>query len=363
MGSTVAVVVRLQGDRHCLERALASVRAQTYDDWTLVVAAPDGERFDALVAPLADLPRVQVVRARGRGALANAALGKVEADFAVLHDDDGSWAPEFLERTVAFLEEHPGHVAVATRAEVVHEGVGPEGPIESRRELLEHEGDTVTLTSLLVSNHIPPSALVYRRDLHARIGGYDETLPDCEDWDFLLRLLVAGRIAMLPDAVLAAWHVPVTPGGATGAAAGVSEALVRDLALRRGLAEGQGLGLPLFIAHELRATADRYGRAHRDHLDVVTTELRLELGRMRGELLLQRELLDEAREDMAVLGHQLEQRLLHDQVAANRREAPVPGRAPARTAGARRAVRGLARRLALVRSRVRTARDRTRGSV
>jgi hypothetical protein len=171
------------------------------------------------------------------------------------------------------------------------------------------------------------------------VGRYDEELPALEDWEFLLRLVAHGPVGFLPELPLAAWH----PGAPTDEAERrAGELAVRDRVLRRDLSGKEpgsgGLGLLLALGDQLSAIADRWGRAHQDHLDAVTTEQRIELRRVRGEMLLMRELVTELQEDIAVLGTQVEEAM-----ARSGRTGDVP-RAGPRPGFARRAVRRLSRR-------------------
>ena len=338
MIATVAVVVRSGGESDRLDRALRSIRAQTSNDWVVVVAVGDGDDVTAAERLATDDDRVVVVRGEGRGGLANAALAVVDSELAVLHDDDGSWRPTFLAETVAFLNAHPDHVAVATRAELLHGDAASDGEVIAPRE------PVVSLTSLLMHNYVPPASLLFRRSAADAVGRYDEELPALEDWEFLLRLVGHGPVGFLADVPLAAWHAGPPPDEVTQRAA---ELLVRDRVLRRDLQGKEpgtgGLGILLALSDQLSGIAERWGGAHQDHLDVVTTEQRIEMGRMRGELSLMRELLTEVQEDIALLGTQVE-------AALSRPVGPLGGSrgngAPPAGGGlARRGVRRLVRRL------------------
>jgi hypothetical protein len=328
MSGTVLVVIRTGRDPRGVDRALASVRAQSHTDWSLVLAVPEGD----------DVPEagagVPVVRATGRGGLANAALAAADGDLVVLHDDDSTWSPDFLARTTAFLADHPDHVAVAARAELVHHD-------ELRREVLAADEPLVSLTSLLRHNYVPPASLLFRRSAAEAVGRFDEELPALEDWEFLLRLVAHGPVGLLPGSPLAAWYAgPPTETAVQRAA----ELRVRDHVLRRDLTGKEpgpgGLGLLLALSDHVSGAADQWGRDHRGHLDAVTTEQRLELGRVRGEVLLMRELLSALQDDVAALGAQVEEALRPDARPAGRSRRTAPEPPPSL---ARRAVRRLSR--------------------
>ena len=58
---------------------------------------------------------------------------------------------------------------------------------------------------LLRFNHVVPISVLYRREVHDRIGYTDPRLRSVMDWDFNLRLWLAGEVGFLPE-VLAYWH-------------------------------------------------------------------------------------------------------------------------------------------------------------
>ncbi|MBU6418817.1 MAG: hypothetical protein KGQ79_03720 [Proteobacteria bacterium] len=74
---------------------------------------------------------------------------------------------------------------------------------------------------MIERNQIPPITLLLRRALLSRIGGYNEALPALEDWEFILRALVAGDVGALEDR-LAFYHhrlkadMPVYANSVTG---------------------------------------------------------------------------------------------------------------------------------------------------
>jgi glycosyltransferase involved in cell wall biosynthesis len=53
-------------------------------------------------------------------AASNAGIAACDSDYIVIHDDDDSWCPDFLERTVAFLDGPEGarYGGVATHSHV-----------------------------------------------------------------------------------------------------------------------------------------------------------------------------------------------------------------------------------------------------
>lgn len=329
MSTPVGIVIRARGPRPLLERALQSVAAQTHDDWTAVVV---GETVSDLAAgssderiSFLDHPEASPAEAANAGLESLAAAG---ATYVALHDDDATWQPSFLERAVAHLEGNPDDVAVAARVEVVVETTDGTTIRELSREPLAQDAQAASLVASTWSNYIPVSSLVVRDSARQEVGGFDTELTTLEDWDFLLRLLALGNVGFLSDDPLAAWHHgPDLPDRSE------AELDLRDRYVRRDLTRGDqapgGLGPQLAIAHQLRGlggkadaawselsrVTDKWGHAHKDQLDVVSTEVRLEMGRLRGEMLLMREILSDIEEDVTALADRFEKTLVKNRKA------------------------------------------------
>jgi glycosyltransferase involved in cell wall biosynthesis len=208
----VAVIVRTRDRPVLLARALADVCAQSFPDWHVVVVDDGGDaaEVDRLVKECPGLlGRVTVLHnevSRGMEAASNQGVGAVAAEFVAIHDDDDTWHPAFLERTVAHLQA-TGDVAVAVRTEIVRERVEDDGIEEVGREVFEPDVHSFTLFDLLRANRVVPISLLYRRSVHDEIGPFREDLPVVGDWEFNLRLAQSGRtVGFLDGEPLAFWH-------------------------------------------------------------------------------------------------------------------------------------------------------------
>jgi glycosyltransferase involved in cell wall biosynthesis len=207
----VAIILRTRDRPVLLRRALADVCAQTFQDWQLVVVndGGDAEEVERLLAEqkaLADRTTVlHHPRSVGRPAAWNRGLQAADAEYVAVHDDDDTWHPTFLQRTVAHLEG-TAEVAVAARTEIVWERLDGDDVVEQGREPFFPDLPAVTLFDLIRTNRVVPIALLYRRSVHDEIGPVREDLPVVEDWEFNLRLAAAHPIALLDGPPLAFWH-------------------------------------------------------------------------------------------------------------------------------------------------------------
>jgi glycosyltransferase involved in cell wall biosynthesis len=264
--ATVGIVVRTKDRPHFLTRALGSITAQTYDDWHAFVVNDGGDpaAVAGVVGNLSaeDRDRVTVIdhpSSLGRWPSANAgvrAATDAGASYLVLHDDDDSWAPTFLEHAAAYLDAHPLAPGVVSRIEIVWEEAdarGPHGYVETGREVFQGHLHDPLLGDTLLFNRFVPIGFLYRRELHDEIGLYDESLSVVGDWAFNLKILARWTLEYVGEEPLAFWHQRPGATGIDGNSV-IShgkdhekyDALVRDAALRSYVGE-HGLGLVLYL--------------------------------------------------------------------------------------------------------------------
>lgn len=246
----VAVITRTKNRPVLFRRAAASVASQTLQDvvWTVV---NDGGDPDEVAAIMADTPldprRMRLVshdQSRGMEAASNSGIAACDSDYIVIHDDDDSWLPEFLTRTVAFLDSPGGarYGGVVTHSFYVSEEVRGQTVTEHEARPYNDWVRNVQLSEMACGNFFPPIAFVFRRAVWDRIGGFNEALPVLGDWFFNLEVLLEDDIAVLPEP-LARYHHRDRGGASAGAYAnsvigGVSKheefaAVARNAFLRR----------------------------------------------------------------------------------------------------------------------------------
>ena len=208
----VAIVLRTRDRAVLLRRALADICAQTFAGWQLVVVNDGGDpaEVEKLLAEQPALTdRVTVLHnaePRGMEAASNQAVAASASTYVAIHDDDDTWHPTFLERTVARLDA-TGEAAVAVRTEIVWEHVDGETVTEEGREVFEPGIHAFTLFDLLRANRFVPISVLYRRDVHDEVGPFREDLTVVGDWEFHLRVAQSRRPSgFLDGQPLAFWH-------------------------------------------------------------------------------------------------------------------------------------------------------------
>lgn len=307
-----------------LRRAVADVCAQTFAGWCLMIVNDGGDRHevDAIVA--AEPRRAGRVRvlhneeSRGMEAASNRAIRASDSTYIAIHDDDDTWHPTFLSRTVAHLGSTED-AAVAVSTEIVWERLEGQTLVEEGREPFEPGIGSFTLFELLRVNRVVPISLLYRRDVHAEVGFFREDLALIGDWEFHLRLALGERpLGFLRGEPLAFWHQRREAQGALansviGQHDGHVELdlRVRDEALRE-YARKNGLGALLYLTTYVQRETDLLlergemrqrelmGRVEKLHevLDGQRAEL---LARQADVLERQRQLLARQNEQLAEL--------------------------------------------------------------
>lgn len=211
---TVAVITRTKNRTLLLRRAIESVLGQTFQDRVMVIVNDGGikQDVDRLVAEYKNefRDRCRVVHndtSVGMEAASNIGLKAAESKYVVIHDDDDSWHPAFLEKCVAFLSEnpYPNVAGVITHAARILERIEHERLIMERREPFNAWCKSVSIYRMAAGNIFPPISFVYERKVLDQIGYYREDLPVLGDWEFNLRFMSLYDIGLIPEE-LAYYH-------------------------------------------------------------------------------------------------------------------------------------------------------------
>ncbi|HMF47079.1 MAG TPA: glycosyltransferase [Candidatus Saccharimonadales bacterium] len=190
----VSVVIPTYNRWPMLGEAIESVLGQTYPGFELIVV--DDGSTDDTVAQLGKYRsrlRLFSQARKGVSAARNVGAGEARGSLLAFLDSDDLWRPTKLAFQADFMELHP-EIAVCQTDEIwIRNGVR----VNPRAIHRKPDGD-IFLPSLdlcLVS----PSAVIMRRDLFMALGGFDEALPVCEDYDLWLRIAIDHQVALIPE--------------------------------------------------------------------------------------------------------------------------------------------------------------------
>lgn len=186
---TISVIIPVgPGHATYLVDALDSVQAQTFPFWECIVINDTGAPLDATGSPWA---RVLDGGGLGAGAARNVGLAAARAPLVVFLDADDMLTPNALETMLqAYIDSDSGYVYsdwAHLEDETRLDGPAVFHTVPEYDSHLWLEGAQHAVTCLLPTE-----------DARA-IGGFDELLPAWEDWDFLIKLAIAG---------VCGYHVP-----------------------------------------------------------------------------------------------------------------------------------------------------------
>ncbi|WP_428566800.1 MAG: glycosyltransferase family 2 protein [Solidesulfovibrio sp. DCME] len=191
----VSAIIPTRDRAGLVGRAVASALAQTHAPLEVIVV-DDGSTDDtaAVLSAVAD-PRLTMVRldpGRGVSAARNAGLAVARGAYVALLDSDDAWLPQKTARQLAFMRQRG--LAISQTREIWMRGgkrVNP-GKAQAKPDGFFFE---LALTRCLVS----PSTVMFTREFHEEVGGFDESLPACEDYDLWLRALLRHPVGLLAE--------------------------------------------------------------------------------------------------------------------------------------------------------------------
>jgi GT2 family glycosyltransferase len=201
MRPEVSVVIPTYNRRAMAREAVRSVLAQRGAHFELIVVddgSTDGTAEDLvrLGDECGGALRVEGIENRGAAAARNHGLALANAPLVAFLDSDDIWMPDKLECQLDFMRAYPECEISQCQERWIRGGrrVNP-----GRRH--HKRGGDIFLDSLrtcLVST----SAVMMRTGLFRALGGFDETMRACEDYDLWLRVLMTQEIVLLDDVLV-----------------------------------------------------------------------------------------------------------------------------------------------------------------
>jgi len=195
--SRVSAIITTWNRSPLLKKAIASVLAQTFTDFELLVL-DNGSTDDTpeIVKGFAD-SRLRYIKHQPLGISAARNLGVREAkgEFVGFLDDDDEWLPEKLARQVALMDErgvsvgmvYGGFYRIRNTGEIYVE-------FKPRLRGFALTGYLCGRDPLTGSASNP----LIRKSVLEKLGGYDERVKTSEDWEFYLRLMREFEVDFVP---------------------------------------------------------------------------------------------------------------------------------------------------------------------
>lgn len=177
-----------------LAETLRSVLANS--NFSEVVVIDDGSTDNTIAVAQSFSPPVSILTGPNRGVSAarNRGILRTRGDWVQFVDSDDVLTPTTLAERLSDASEHGADVVITDWAEFETDGDISAGRTRKRsadwRSFLEHGPEIACATTFWA----PPAAILYRRQLVERIGGFREDLPVVQDARFLFDAAYQGAI-------------------------------------------------------------------------------------------------------------------------------------------------------------------------
>jgi glycosyltransferase involved in cell wall biosynthesis len=185
MNVTVSVVITSHNYARFLPDAVASIVAQTFSAWELIIV--DDGSTDATVSTAHELMswhhdrhiRLLQQPDQGPATARNTGARHAIGTFLLFLDADDMLAPTMLERATAVMLEQP-----------------TVGFVYSGMQLFGHDyhywPGVAFNPHMLALDNIVPTPTLLRYVAWRQVGGFDSAMPHYEDWEFWMRVVAAG---------------------------------------------------------------------------------------------------------------------------------------------------------------------------
>lgn len=189
----MSVVIPVHNRADKLKTALLSVYEQTCQPDEVIVV--DDGSTDDLSLLKKKYPQVHWIHQSHQGVSAarNAGIKQASGKWIAFLDSDDRWIPEKLEKQFALLANSPHLRIIHSKEQWIRHGQ----EIDSEKYLTYPDGEFF-LPSLEKCVVGPSTVLVERKPLE-EVGGFDENLPVCEDYDLWLRIARKYPIGLCPE--------------------------------------------------------------------------------------------------------------------------------------------------------------------
>lgn len=196
--SLVSIIIPTFNRKEKLHNAIESVLKQTYRSFELIVVddgSTDGT-VDFLNKEYQDQATIISILHQGVSTARNIGVSKSAGNLLAFLDSDDIWHSDKLKRQIEFHQQHPAFLISQTQEIWIRKGKR----VNPRKKHQKPSGD-IFLPSLLLCT-VSPSSVLMTRDLFNQSGGFDESMPACEDYDLWLRITANHPVGLLNENLL-----------------------------------------------------------------------------------------------------------------------------------------------------------------
>lgn len=186
----VSVVIPTHNRPNLVGRAIQSVLQQDFTDIEILVVDDGTEQRSRTTVESFRDDRIRYLeneRSMGAPASRNRGVRESRADLIAFLDDDDEWEIGKISAQVRGFDIYPSVVASHTSIVLYDEKTYREEP-----RMHAEEGVVDVYDRTLYRPYIWTSALMVRKEIFAKVEGFDESFPKNQEWDLVLRLAEYG---------------------------------------------------------------------------------------------------------------------------------------------------------------------------
>ena len=181
----VSVVIPTFDRRETIERAVRSVLAQSLPPFEVIVV-DDGSTDHTYDHLRQTYPQIIALRQPHSGVsrARNCGIENAKGHWVAFLDSDDEWLPDKLEIQLEAMRDQPDYRICHTDEVWIRRGVRV-----NPRKIHRKSGGCI-FDRCLPMCVVSPSSVLLERSLLEEVGGFDESLPACEDYDLWLRIFL-----------------------------------------------------------------------------------------------------------------------------------------------------------------------------
>ncbi len=193
----ISVIIPTYNRCRPVREAIESVQAQSFRDFELIVVDDGSEDETCRALSGKGSPDGYLyLRHGGVSRARNAGVRAARAEWIAFLDSDDLWLPQKLQRQVDALMVQPEFQLCYTDEIWIRRGVR----VNPMKKHQKYSG--WIFERCLPLCLISPSSILLRRQLLEEEGGFDESLPVCEDYDLWLRLTCMHPVLFLEEKLI-----------------------------------------------------------------------------------------------------------------------------------------------------------------
>ena len=189
----ISVIIPVYNRPEQIKKAVDSVLNQSYKNLEIIVV-DDGSTDETPETLSQFKEEISVYRISNSGVSAarNYGVDKAHGSYVAFLDSDDEWKPKKLEKQLAYMLKENWKISQTEEIWIRNGSF-----LNKKKKHKKPQGD-IFIPSLKLCT-VSPSAVMMKKDLYEMYGGFDETLPVCEDYDLWLRMAVREKFGLLDE--------------------------------------------------------------------------------------------------------------------------------------------------------------------